>query len=182
MIRLFVALEIPEFVKDQLFDVRRKIFDDEINFRWEPKNKIHITLKFIGDVKEEILSEIENDLLFLKTFNKIKCEINNFGFFFRDGIPRILWSSLALDHSVNEIVLKLNVEFLKYGIEKERRNFKPHLTLLRLKKNPGADFINSFNNYDFEPLKFETDKIVLYRSELHKNGSKYFEVKTYHLN
>lgn len=182
MIRLFIALEIPEFVKNKLIDVRQKIINDEINFKWEPKDKIHVTLKFIGDVKEEILSEIENDLLFLKTFNKIKCEINNFDFFFRDGIPRILWSSLTLDHSVNEIVLKLNEELLKYGIEKERRNFKPHLTLLRLKKNPGADFINSFNNYDFEPLKFETDKIVLYKSELHKNGSKYFEIQIYHLN
>lgn len=182
MIRLFVALEIPDYVKDVLFEMRRTICDDEINYRWEPKEKIHVTLKFIGDIKEELLPDIKTNLLFLESFNKIKCEINKFGFFFRDGVPRILWSSLKLDSSVDDIVDSLNKELIKYAIEKEKRKFKPHLTLLRIKKYPGSDFLNSFNDFSFEPIKFEADKIVLYRSELHKSGSKYFEIKTYNLN
>lgn len=182
MNRLFVALEIPDNVKDQLFELRRSVCNEEINFRWEPKEKIHITLKFIGDVKDELVDDIGQNLLFLKSFNKINCEINKFGFFFRQHIPVILWASLKLDSTAYEIVEKINEELLKFGIEKENRKFTPHLTLLRIKKHPGDDFVESFNKFYFEPIKFKAEKITLFKSELHKSGSKYFEIKNYNLN
>lgn len=182
MIRLFVALEIPEEVKDALFDLRRLIYEDDGQYRWETKEKVHLTLKFIGGVKEEILPGIINNLSFLESFNKINGEINKFGFFFRNSIPGILNVSIKLDMHVYVIVRKLNAELIPFGIEPEKRRFKPHLTLLRLKKHPGEDFINKFNNYNFKPLKFQSGKIKLFKSELDKNGSKYFEIKNYNLN
>lgn len=182
MIRTFVALEIPEEVKHNLFDLRKKIIKNDFNLKWEPKEKIHITLKFIGDIKEELILNVISDLKFLESFNKIKCEINKFGFFFRDGIPKILWTSIELSQPASEIVSKLNSTFLKYGIDEEKRKFKPHLTLLRLKENPGQNFIDTFIHYKFDPINFEAEKIILYKSELQKSCSKYFEIKIYNLN
>jgi 2'-5' RNA ligase len=182
MIRTFLALIIPDHVKDYLFEQRRELIDDDINFRWEPKEKIHVTLKFIGEINEEILPDLISDLIFLESFNKIKCEINKFGFFFHNDIPRILWASLIVDPAINEIMRKLDDKLSLYGIKKEKRRFKPHLTLLRLKKDPGADFIGAFNRHKLGPVKFGVDRIVLYKSELYKSGSKYFEIKNYNLN
>lgn len=182
MIRLFVALEIPEDTKDALISLHRLIYEDDINFSWEAKEKIHLTLKFIGSIEEEFLPGIINCLSFLESFNKINGEINKFGFFFRNSIPGILRVSLNLDMHVYDIVNQLNSELAQFGIEPENRKFKPHLTLLRLKKHPGENFINKFNNYSFKPMKFESDKIKLIKSELHKSGSEYFEIKTYNLN
>lgn len=182
MIRLFVALEIPDHIKDHLFELRRSVCSDELNFRWEPKEKIHITLKFIGDVEDNIVNDISRNLLFLESFNKINCEINKFGFFFRQRIPTILWASLKLDPTAYEMVKKINDELMKLGIEKENRKFKPHLTLLRIKKHPGTEFVDSFNKFYFEPMKFESERITLFKSELQKAGSRYFEIKNYNLN
>lgn len=182
MIRLFVALEIPEPVKDKLIEIRKSLCYDEINFRWEPVEKLHITLKFIGDINEKFLDPIKSDLLFLENYKKLDGLIKKFGFFFRDGIPSILWASLELNPEVNEIVAELEDLFTKYRIHKEKRKFKPHLTLLRIKKDPGSDFINSFKAVNFEPLIFQSDKIILFQSELTKTGSKYYGLKTYHLN
>lgn len=182
MIRLFVALEIPQPVKDRLIEIRKSVCDDEIKFRWEPEEKFHITLKFIGDINEKFLEQIKSDLLFLENHKKLEGIVRQFGFFFRDGIPSILWASLELVPEVNKIVAELEDLFTKYGIQKEKRKFKPHLTLLRIKKDPGKDFINSFKAVNFEPLIFQSDKIILFQSELTKSGSKYYELKTYHLN
>lgn len=182
MIRLFVALEIPQEAKDKLFEIRRTVCDDELNFRWEKPEKLHLTLKFIGDVKEEILPAIRSELEYLTEYPQIEGMIENFGFFFRNGIANILWASLNLGSGIIEIIEMLENSFIKYGIQKEKRKFKPHLTLLRIKKDPGQDFINKFKEFNFEPIKFQSDKIILFKSELSKSGSKYFEIKTYHLN
>jgi 2'-5' RNA ligase len=53
--------------------------------------------------------------------------------------------------------------------------------LLRIKKDPGINFVNSFKNFTFEPLNFTANTISLFRSELHPSGSKYFEIKNYKL-
>lgn len=182
MIRLFIALEIPYLVKEKIFDIRKSICDDEINYRWEQFDKLHVTLKFIGDVKEELLPSIKDELDFLTEYSRITGTVNKFGFFFRNGIASVLWTSLILDPQIKEIVQKLENIFVKYDVEKEKRSFKPHLTLLRIKKNPGMDFINKFKEFNFEPVNFQSDKITLFKSELSKSGSKYFEIKTYHLN
>ncbi|MFO7524330.1 MAG: RNA 2',3'-cyclic phosphodiesterase [Ignavibacteriaceae bacterium] len=182
MIRLFVALDIPEETKNELFALRRLIYDDDINYRWESIEKIHLTLKFIGSIQEEFLPGIKKCLSFLESFNKINGEINKFGFFFRNSVPGILRVSLKLDPHVYDIINRLNNELAEYGIEPENRKNKPHLTLLRLKEHPGEIFINKFNNYSFKPLKFKSDKIKLIKSELLISGSKYFEIKTYNLN
>ena len=73
MIRLFVALIIPDEVKNQIVEIRKRIFPDEGIFRWEDNSKAHLTLKFIGEVKEDLLESIINELNFLEHFNKINC-------------------------------------------------------------------------------------------------------------
>lgn len=182
MIRIFTALEIPGYVIDKLYETRKSICDDETNFRWEPKEKIHVTLKFIGDVDQKLLNELIKELSFLESFKKLNAELFNFGFFYRDGSPVILRASLKLDSTADVIVTRLNDELMKFGIKKEKRKFTPHLTLLRIKKNPGQDFINSFAGFNFEPIKFQADTITLFKSELKKTGSQYFEIKKYKLN
>lgn len=181
MIRLFTALEIPVQAREKLFDIRLSVVDD-ITFRWESIDKIHLTLKFIGEVDEQYLKPIADSISFLNNFEKIKGEITGFGFFYRKNIPSILNAELKLDEHVQDIVNRLNKSLINFGVEPEKRKFKPHLTLLRLKKHPGEDFINKFNNYSFEPVKFSSDTIKLFQSKLDKSGSQYSEIKTYHLN
>ena len=182
MIRLFVALIIPEEVKNQIIEIRKRIFPDEGIFRWEDNSKIHLTLKFIGEVKEELLDSITNELNFLEHFNKINCSAERFGFFFKaKDEPRILWLELRLDSSVDTIVEELNQRLSKFSIPIEHRKFRAHLTLLRIKKSVAKDFIENFLNAEFPKINFKTNEIVLLQSELSSQGSTYKEIKKYYL-
>jgi RNA 2',3'-cyclic 3'-phosphodiesterase len=182
MIRLFVALTIPDEVKNQIIELRKGIFPDEDIFRWEDNSKIHLTLKFIGDVEENLLGSITNELDFLLHFEKINCSAERFGFFFKaKDEPRILWLGLSLDSSVNRIVEELNQRLFKFSIPIELRKFKAHLTLLRIKKNVSKDFIEKFLNAEFAKINFKTNVIVLLQSELSSQGSTYKEIKKYYL-
>ena len=183
MIRLFVALIIPDEVKNQIIEIRKRIFPDEGKLRWEDNSKIHLTLKFIGEVKEDLLESIINELNFLEHFNKINCSTEGFGFFFKaKDEPRILWLALDVDSSINRIVEELNQRLFKFSIPIEHRKFKAHLTLLRIKKSVPKDFIEKFSNAEYPKINFVTNEIVLMQSELSSQGSTYKEIKKYYLN
>jgi 2'-5' RNA ligase len=179
MSRLFVALNMHETVKSKLIELRDSVAGS--NFKWEAREKLHLTLKFIGDVPEVNLIPIKSELDFLHNFDLVKCSIINFGFFFRDKKPSILWAGLNIEKSIFKIIENIDLKLEKFSVKKESRKFSPHLTLLRIKKDPGINFVNSFKNFTFEPLNFTANTISLFRSELHPSGSKYFEIKNYKL-
>ena len=182
MIRLFVALIIPDETKNQIKEIRKKIFPHEGRFRWEDNSKIHLTLKFIGEVKEELLEPITKELSFLEHFQKINCNAEKFGFFFKaKDEPRILWLGLDLDKSIYSIVDELNQRLLSFSIPIENRKFKAHLTLLRIKEKVEIDFIDRFSNAKLPEIRFTANEIVLMKSELSSRGSNYKEIKKYYL-
>lgn len=179
MIRTFIALNIPENAKNTLIRLRDSIAD--VNYKWENKDKLHLTLKFIGEIPEVDLDKIISELNFLEKYSELDCSIINFGFFYRENNPSILWAGLNIDNSILDIIDKIESTLEKFSIRKEKRKFHPHLTLLRIKKNPGSSFINSFKNFKFEPITFKTNSISIYKSELFTTGSIYQEIKNYKL-
>ena len=54
MRRIFIALKIPEYIQKKIISHRIKAYPDYQIFKWEPINKLHITLKFIGDFFERV--------------------------------------------------------------------------------------------------------------------------------
>lgn len=178
--RIFVALNVPDEAKNKLFNIVYQLHPDK-NLNWEKKEKIHLTLKFVGDIDDELLPEIKNDLKFLQEYETQKLQITGFGFFFRFKEPKILWAGLKFSNELKLIAKRLDDYFTKFGIEKENREFKPHLTLMRIKNNPGDSFINKFKNSKFEPIDFQCDSISLIKSELNPSGSVYTEIKKYKL-
>ena len=181
MIRLFVALIIPDKIKEEVFNQCYAAAENASEFRWEAKDKVHLTLKFIGEVKEDLLQLIIDELDFVKKYSSFICTISKFGFFFRDNEAKILWCNLETDDSMISLVEELNSRLQKFDIETERRKFKGHLTLLRIKNRVSEGFINRFNNYLFDPIKFQANEIVLIQSVLNPIGSEYKVLNIYEL-
>jgi len=60
----------------------------------------------------------------------------------------------------------------------EKRNFKPHLTIARIKRaKKSVELAKKHLEEEFEPVQFEVSEIVIYESRLQPTGSKYFPVK-----
>jgi len=181
MIRLFVALKISDVVKSKIFKLCYSAAETPSDFRWEAKDKVHLTLKFIGEVKEELLLQITDELEFVENYSSFNCTISRFGFFFRDNQAKILWCNVETDDSIVLLVDELNKRLAKYDIEIEKRKFKGHLTLLRIKKQVSENFIKRFKEYSFDPVKFNANEIALIQSVLKPNGSGYKVLKIYEL-
>ncbi len=151
------------------------------NVNWEPKEKLHVTLKFIGDVSSEITNEVSNDLVFIEKYSLIKCSFTKFGFYYRYNKPIILWAGLETDVILYKLVAELNEKFKDFNIPVEPKKFNPHITLLRIKNDLGINFVNNFKNFTFKPILFNANSVTLYKSILYPEGSKYYEIKNYKL-
>jgi 2'-5' RNA ligase len=181
MIRLFVALKIPEHIRKEIIRLRNSAYPGYHNLKWEPEDKIHLTLKFIGEIDEKFTGSLINDLDFINKYSRIECSLTRFGFFFRNKEPQILWMGLSVSDAVTEIAGELNARLEKYGVKREKREFKAHLTVMRIKKRVDNSFIKSFENFNIPAVQFIADEIALFRSELSPAGSRYTELKKFNL-
>jgi len=181
MSRLFIAIKIPDEVKDKLLDVCYELSDSSELFKWEKPEKIHLTLKFIGEVEEEFVSSIAKEIAFVENYNSFNFNVTKFGFFFRNGVSNILWAGLQTDESIHRVVEELNERLSIFSIPIERKLFKPHLTMLRIKKNPGKKFILKFEEHSFDNWNFNSTEITLIKSELFPEGARYTDIKKYNL-
>ncbi len=182
MIRTFIALEIPKNVLDFVLDSIKKNINSFDKIKWEKEDKLHITLKFIGNFDETNVEKLNKDLFFLfDKFPKLNLQLDKFGFFIKDNIPKIIWLGLKENENLKKLVQKVDELTFQYGIEKEKRKFKPHITLLRIKNLEFIDELNTLNEIKFEDVNFIADKIHLYKSELLKAGSVYKSLKEFQL-
>ena len=185
MTRLFIALNIPEEIKQNIIDIRRNIINripgnQYEKLRWEPKEKFHLTLKFIGDVNDSLTDEIPNHLEFISEYQKINCELTKFGFFYNKRVLKILWVGFKVDESLNKLVDEINKKLLTVSggsIPVDNREFRAHLTLLRIKTKLDRDFITSFEKFVIPETKFIAEDISLFKSELLPDMSRYIEIK-----
>ena len=76
---------------------------------------------------------------------------------------------------------ELNEKLKNYHVEAEKRKFKGHLTLLRIKKQVSEKFIKRFKEYSFDPIEFNAAEIALIQSVLKPSESEYKVLKIYEL-
>jgi 2'-5' RNA ligase len=181
MTRLFVALEIPEFVREKISELKEEAISKSSDLRWETSEKFHLTLKFIGEVNDELIEPISDLLGFLEECNRINCKLTKFGFFFKNKTPQILWIGLWVDSILFNIVEQLNQKLTKFDIPAEVRKFKPHLTLLRIKKRFPEEWVTKLNNFTIPEINFSSDSILLIKSELLPESSRYTVIKKFNL-
>jgi 2'-5' RNA ligase len=181
MARLFVALKIPENVLEKVLNYCYIAAENPVRFKWETIDKIHLTLKFIGEVDDNLVKPISDELEFLQGYSSFDCNISRFGFFFRNSIPKILWCDLNTEKPLMPIVSELNERMEKFGIKSEKRKFRAHLTLLRIKKDVSEKFIQRVKSFQFDEIHFTANKISLVKSTLSKQGASYKDLKIFEL-
>ncbi|AFN75665.1 2'-5' RNA ligase [Melioribacter roseus P3M-2] len=182
-IRTFIALDLPEFVLNRIIELRDSFFENVSDLKWESRNKLHITLKFLGDTDENLIPDISRSLADLADrYSPFSLKISKAGLFYRNGKPAILY----LDFLENEYLLRFHEEIENimenFGFKKENRKFKTHLTLLRIKNDRHLNRIKNFTKLGIDLPEFISDEITLYRSILKPAGSVYQPIESFKLN
>jgi 2'-5' RNA ligase len=136
--RLFVALDLPEAVKEEL----RLISCGLPGARWELPEQLHLTLRFIGDVDGEMLKNIRVALAAVRCL-PFSLQLLGIGFFPPRQESYILWVGVKQSKPLLRLHRQIESTLKKIGIEPEKWKFTPHITLARLHGSP-ADMISSF--------------------------------------
>jgi RNA 2',3'-cyclic 3'-phosphodiesterase len=135
-VRLFVALEIPSAVRENLaalIDELRAAHapSSKNKARWVRAENLHVTLKFIGHVDAGKLDAIRAALAEGRFNAPVDLRFRGLGFFPNDRRPRVLWAGVESSASLAAVAGEIDARLSKLGIPRETRDFAPHLTLAR---------------------------------------------------
>ena len=182
--RLFVAIELNDAVKKSLMDAQKALVGFNRMVRWVGKEQMHLTLKFLGEVKSGKLPEIKRAVEAAAT-DSIPFDLDavGTGCFPPKGKVRVVWT--GIEKSGDELAncqAKVESELEKVGFPKEERPFSPHLTLGRVKEDlSGGELRDEIARVDAKRVSQRVEKIVLMSSELTRAGARYTKVGTWKL-
>jgi 2'-5' RNA ligase len=177
-LRIFIAALLPEEIKNHIACYLDSIKDRAGGVKWESSQKLHITLKFLGDIDEEKLSEVK-DIVSSSILgrSKIKLTLSNFGGFPSLSRPRILHVGFGESRAIIDLQSNIDSQLSEVGFEKDEREFIPHVTIGRVKSkfkiNPPLPMI--------EEKTFSIENIAVVQSFINNKGSEYKNLNVYKL-
>lgn len=177
--RLFIAVDLPNEVREELANVQHALRPLADSARWVAPESIHITLKFLGEVPEKRLDDVTGALAGL-SWKPFTVTVRGVGFFPGNRSPRVFWAGMEAP-TMQGLAEELDSRMERLGFEKEKRAFRPHITLARA----GDTRIDSalvtgaaqYEEHDFG--SFTADRVFLFRSTLKPAGSVYEKLKEF---
>ncbi len=179
-LRTFIAVKVePQPALLQCLGQLKKSLSGE-SIRWAPENNLHLTLKFLGRTTPRQVEEIINQLHAIGgSFPAFRFDLKGTGFFKSKGHPRVLFIKIENDALLQQLAAEIDTRVSLPGFEKEKRPFRPHLTLGRIKylKNR-AHFFSMAGKYAEKHFQQVTIReIIFYQSILERTGARYKPLK-----
>jgi 2'-5' RNA ligase len=174
--RTFIAVDTPENIKRKMTDVQSELKQSEADFKWETSNKFHITIKFLGEVKETMIDDIIGIIQEISSnFPPFPLQYEKVGSFPNLKNPRVIWIGCRdISQNLSKIKHMLDGELKQFGFEAEERAFHPHITLGRVKSQRGIkNLIPIIENLTFKSEVVECRQILIMKSTLKPSGSEY---------
>jgi len=167
MPRLFIAVPIPVKMKDKLLSLKLNI----PGARWVDRDQLHLTLKFIGEVKDQSLNDIRDNLSEI-LMEKFLLKIKGVGFFPPGNSPKVLWAGLEKQPELTRLRNKIDTNLNSLGIKRGGGKFRPHITLARLKSSNISRVLEFLKvNNPFLTELFQVKEFSLYSSRLYPDGA-----------
>jgi 2'-5' RNA ligase len=132
-VRLFVALDFPDEVRDSLREFIGPLKPACRAAKWVRPEAMHVTLKFIGEASAEKLEPIRAALASVHSTAPVEMQFLGLGFFPNERRPRVLWCGVEASPNLAELAAAVDHALMPLGVAAESREFVPHLTLARFK-------------------------------------------------
>jgi 2'-5' RNA ligase len=167
--RLFVALDLPWEVKEELSDLSCNL----PGARWVPTDNFHLTLRFIGEASRLQAEEIDCALAALRG-RSFSFSLSGLGWFEKNGRVNMLYAGVERNEDLARLQTKVETALLRVGLTPDRRKFIPHVTLARMEQPVShalASFVQANNLYRSTPIR--ADNVTLFSSYLGKDCPTY---------
>jgi 2'-5' RNA ligase len=193
--RLFIALDIPDAIRDRIARFVEGVSGFAPEARWAKPESLHVTLKFIGEQPDSTVEQINQTLSTIQS-GVPEIHVRGCGFFPTAKSARVFWIGMEATPQLAALAAAIDDKMPALGISKEDRAFSPHLTLAR---GAGASGSPRRTNKDgpnrtFQRLQEKLSELptpdfgtmtphsfILYQSQLSPKGSKYTKLAAFDL-
>jgi 2'-5' RNA ligase len=187
--RLFVALELPEAQRHALAELRRRpgwLGPDAGNLGWVPRENLHVTLSFLGEVADGRVADVCRALGEIRAPGPLNLHTEGVTFFPPRGPVRVFVSRLGGDVGrLVELHDEVECALAPLGFPRERRAYAPHVTLARARRDRPArgDLRELVATHSPPPPgdPFRVESFALMRSDLKPTGAIYTPVARFSL-
>ena len=182
-IRTFIAVEIDDEIRDRLYEFIAQFKKADVDVKWIAPENIHLTLKFVGNIEEDILPDL-NKIIgdAASRASPFKMNIEKVGAFPTIKRPRVIFvCAQEKGDNLLKIHESINANLEKLSIEKDPRKFVGHVTLGRVRSQKNikklinalkSDGVNFFG-------QAKVNSISLMRSTLTPSGPIYTRLNSF---
>ena len=191
--RIFIGIDLDELVRTRISTFIAGVSGFAPEARWVRPESLHVTLKFIGEQKDEEVAAIAERLQSVPA-ERIEIAFRGYGFFPTPRAARVFWIGIQAGAQLAVVARDIDAAVAEFGVPREEREYSPHLTLARAggrsgdpkwrkgdRPNGAFDVLQkrlaAMPEIDFGTMT--ADKFVLYQSQLGPGGSKYAKLKQF---
>jgi 2'-5' RNA ligase len=182
-VRLFVAIDIPDAVRQAIAALTRRLRVLSSGARWVRLEGAHITLKFIGETPPERADRVRAVLSNARASGPIELQFAGLAFFPGPRYPRVLWAGVTSSAALRELAESIETELEPLGVPRGEREFSPHITLARFDSPKNLDVLRAAVETEGAPEFGRTSarEFHLYQSVLKPGGAEYTRLASYQI-
>lgn len=174
--RTFISFELPPDIRSSVLEFRSRLEPFFSGVRWEPPQKFHATIRFLGGTDEAAVPPVlELMRNCTRRLGAIPLTVTGFGAFPSLRRPRVLW--IGCENSDGRLLRlhgEIDAGLEALGFRRDDRAFHPHVTIGRVRERGGSPYLTSIpKNLTFSPRHTVVGEIFLMKSVLKPDGSEY---------
>jgi len=165
--RLFTAFPLSVEVREYVVGVIDELAESIEGVRWTPSENLHVTLCFIGDCSWEKALEMIPWMEKAARRLPLTLTVGGVSNFLSRGSARVIWVGVHdTIGAIEEVYNVLEKGVKKCGLPREKRKYRPHITIGRAKGRFAPITSELANRIEKNDILLKAEQIVLYKSEL----------------
>jgi RNA 2',3'-cyclic 3'-phosphodiesterase len=177
--RIFFALDIPPEIRKRLAEYMERVRSCAPEARWARVEGLHVTLKFVGEVNEELVRQMKSALAGVNV-PPVEVKFEGVGFFPNAKAARIFWAGVDGGNALSHLAAEVDARLARLGVAKEEKPYRPHLTLARASTHPLrelAPLVEAGPQFGTMTAR----EFFMYQSQPQRGGSKYTKLERFGL-
>lgn len=182
-VRAFVALEMPEGIRETIRREQRALKAALPRARWTRPEGQHLTLRFLGETSVAVLDQLKEKIVNrVAGLPTVVVKLGGSGFYPNPKRPRVAWVGGEAEGG-REAAAAVEAAAVGCGFAPERRPWSLHLTQARLERPWPPEDVERFLSWgqNLDVASFECPEVVLFESDLRRGGAVYTALERFPL-
>jgi 2'-5' RNA ligase len=181
-VRAFIGIKIPDEISSEIFNFSsEKLKSIGGKVKLVEKENIHITLLFLGEIENNKINQIIDELKKIK-YESFTISVKGIGVFPSLEFPKVVWIGAESDKIIR-LHEEIKNRFKEFVEKDESKPFTSHITIARIKSGNISNEVRKLlnENKDIEFGKFQVNEFSLFESKLTPQGPTYKILESFKL-